>query len=512
MLLVLATVGGATVLLAPHGASGATSVRDLLPPGTNLIRNASAEMGDVSGNGYDAVTIPGWGVTSGLPSVIDYGTPGFFPAKGPRPAASGRQVFIGGAGGPATLSQRVPIRYPASTPSAAATYSVSAALGGQGSHSDAASVEVSFEGARHNVLATTVLGPVTARERSETTELLRRSAHGPLPAGTSSVVVVLRFSTTTKDYNGPDGSTVGFNYSYADDLRLALSIPVLKPPPVARPKASIPHFDHVFLVYLENQDYHDIVGNTKQAPFINSLIPKSSLLADIFAEEHPSDGNYLAFAGGSTFGVPLDDPAEESSLYTIEAKNIGDRLDEAHESWKAYLQSADGPCDDTVHDYYWDDDLPFLYFKDVRENPAYCDEHVVPLQQYTTDLEKVTTTPNFAWIGPNDCDDMEGCGITAGDSWLKTVATELFDSPAWRTQPCMLIVTWDEDAEDGQHPAQRVPTLVIGSQLVKRGFVSTVRYTHYSLLRTVEAALDLGTLTDNDAYATPLNDIFRTRG
>ena len=73
-------------------------------------------------------------------------------------------------------------------------------------------------------------------------------------------------------------------------------------------------------------------------------------------------------------------------------------------------------------------------------------------------------------------------------------------------------VDQDQDAEDGQHPAQRVPTLVIGSQLVKRGFVSTVRYTHYSLLRTVEAALGLGTLTDNDAYATPLNDVFRTRG
>ena len=72
----------------------------------------------------------------------------------------------------------------------------------------------------------------------------------------------------------------------------------------------------------------------------------------------------------------------------------------------------------------------------------------------------------------------------------------------------MLIVTWDEDAEDGQHPAQSGPDLVIGSRLVKKGFVSNVRYTHYSLLRTVEVALGLGTLTDNDAYATPLNDIF----
>jgi hypothetical protein len=94
---------------------------------------------------------------------------------------------------------------------------------------------------------------------------------------------------------------------------------------------------------------------------------------------------------------------------------------------------------------------------------------------------------------------------------LETVAKEFFDSPAWKTQPSMLIITWDEDAQDKQHPAQHIPTIVIGSQYVKKGFVSTVRYTQYSLLRTTEAALGLGTLTKNDAYATPLNDVFEAQ-
>ena len=494
-------------------ASGAASARPagarapLAPIGSNLIRNGSAELGDASGTGYDAVTIPGWQVVSGLPSVINYGTPGFFGKGDRRPSSSGHHLFIGGAGGPATLAQRVQVRLPGAGP-AAADYSVSAALGGQGSNRAAASLRVIFEGAGDVALGTATLAAVTAKDRSDTTELVVRRARGRLPARTTSIVVVLRLNTPSRNYNGPDGSTVGFNYAYADDLELNLSVPVFKPPALRPAVAKIPHFDHVFLVYLENEDYHQIVGNKQQAPFINSLLPTSSVLADMFAEEHPSDANYLAFAGGSAFGVPLDDPAEENSLYTIDAKNIGDLLVHAHETWKAYLQSANGPCDDTVHDYYWDDDLPFLYFKDVRERPAYCDEHVVPLQEYAGDLARAATTPNFAWFGANDCDDMEGCGIAAGDSWLKTIVTELFRSPAWRTQPSLLIVTWDEDAEDGQHPANRVPTFVIGSRFVKKGFVSNVRYTHYSLLRTVEVALGLGTLTDNDAFATPLNDIF----
>jgi hypothetical protein len=48
------------------------------------------------------------------------------------------------------------------------------------------------------------------------------------------------------------------------------------------------------------------------------------------------------------------------------------------ESWKAYLQSANGPCDDTVHGYYRNDDQPMMYFQDVRDRPRYCASHVVP--------------------------------------------------------------------------------------------------------------------------------------
>ena len=81
-------------------------------------------------------------------------------------------------------------------------------------------------------------------------------------------------------------------------------------------------------------------------------------------------------------------------------------------------------------------------------------------------------------------------------------------SPAWRTQRSLAIITFDEDGTDYQHPAQRVATIMIGSAGVRQGYVSHVRYTHYSLLRTIEAALGLGTLTANDRYAEPVNDVF----
>ena len=131
--------------------------------------------------------------------------------------------------------------------------------------------------------------------------------------------------------------------------------------------------------------------------------------------------------------------------------------------WRAYLQSAAGPCDDTVHGYYWNDDLPFLYFPDVRDRPAYCAAHVVPLEAMSGDLARTQTTPNFAWIAADDCSDMEGCGVRQGDRFLAQTLGAILRSPAWRTQRSLAIITMDEDAYDHEHPPQLVPTVVLGS-------------------------------------------------
>jgi hypothetical protein len=82
--------GTLAVLLAAALATGqpgpvlaATPVRDAAPaaslaaPGTNLLLNPEATAGALSAHGWDAVTIPGWQVAGGLPTVVRYGTPGF---------------------------------------------------------------------------------------------------------------------------------------------------------------------------------------------------------------------------------------------------------------------------------------------------------------------------------------------------------------------------------------------------------------------------------------------------
>jgi hypothetical protein len=58
----------------------------------------------------------------------------------------------------------------------------------------------------------------------------------------------------------------------------------------------------------------------------------------------------------------------------------------------------------------------------------------VPLEELGSDLANPASTPNFAWVAPDDGADTEGCGIAASDEFLKTEQTAIMNSPTW---PCV---------------------------------------------------------------------------
>ena len=166
-----------------------------------------------------------------------------------------------------------------------------------------------------------------------------QQAAGPVPAGVTRARVTITLTTTLTDWNGPDAPQTGYNYATAADISLTLNQSPPAPVPLTPTAADVPGYQHVFLFYFENEDYSQVIGNTKQAPYLNSLRGRGATLTNFYAEEHPSDANYLALAGGSAFGVPLTDPAEENPLYTIGAANIGDLVTGSAESWTADIQA-----------------------------------------------------------------------------------------------------------------------------------------------------------------------------
>jgi hypothetical protein len=382
------------------------------------------------------------------------------------------------------------------------TYNLSGWLGGWTTYAGYATVTATFLNAAGGAIGTAASLPtVTAANRGNTTGFLARSATGAVPALTRGIRVTVGFVNSS----GESG--------YADNLSLTLSTAVTAPT-LAPPASSVPAFDHVFIVMMENTDYNEVVGDPADTPYIHSLMSAGTSMANFHAVYHPSDENYLAIAGGETYATGatyfpnINDPRA----------NLGDKLEAAGKSWKAYEQGMGTPCNTTTQydSEYEPDDAPFFNYTDISGNASRCAAHLFDTTKLTTDLAGASTTPAFAWLAADDYYDGEASGsgsaasLRVQDGWLQQTLAPIMSSPAWTTQKSLIILTWDEDStEAGNH----ILTTLAGSQgSVIANKVSQTRYDHYSTARTIEAALGLTPFNSNDGYAVPLNDAFTGGG
>ena len=261
--------------------------------------------------------------------------------------------------------------------------------------------------------------------------------------------------------------------------------------------AGAPGFDHVFLIVMENHSYSEVIGSPS-APYINGLLARGALATDYYAVAHPSLPNYLALAGGSTYGIGSD-----CTTCWISAANVGDSLEAAGSTWKAYEESMPYACFVGDSYPYVQKHDPFIYFNDIRTNTMRCQAHVVPYPQLAVDLQSTATTPNYGFITPNVCDDMHDCSVATGDAWLSHQVPMLLNSPAFVTQRSLLAITWDED--DGS-AGNHVATLLLGTG-ISGGARSSAPYNHYSLLRTLEAARGAAPAGPGDFAASLMSDL-----
>ena len=444
-------------------------------------------------------------------------------APGPAPARPGRPRLL----------QRRPVRRlghdPDGQPAAAAgridtgsvRFRLSGWLGGWRALPGYVRVTLAFfgrSGQRLGGLAR--LRTVTRAERGGKTLLRSRSDTGMVPAGARSAQVTVAFLDSSTPPGGePEPSGPGGGL--ASHLALTVSAPL----PAARlapPQSSVPRFQHVFVIMMENTNASAVLGRNSHMPFLHSLMAQGATLANYHAVYHPSDENYLAIAGGDTYA--------RGAIYWPDIKdpnrNLGDELQARGMSWMAYEQGMGYRCNDRASTefkydkYYYPDDAPFINYTDVSDR-ARCKAHLVDTKLLKPALRSASTTPVFSWIAADDYYDGESAGNgdlksrEVQDGWLRKTVTPILDSPAWRTQKSLLIITWDEAGVTRRtaEADNRVATIVAGSPgTVRPGYVSWRRYDHYSTARTVEEALGLAPFTANDAYATPYNDVFTRWG
>jgi hypothetical protein len=240
----------------------------------------------------------------------------------------------------------------------------------------------------------------------------------------------------------------------------------------------------VVIVVMENHEYGQIIGN-QEAPYINRLARRYSLVTHAYAIGHPSLPNYLALIGGATFGISSD-----CTACHVHARNLVDQLEQHGTTWKAYMEGLPHPCyGGATYGRYAKKHDPFLYFDDIRTSASRC-ARVVGLRQLWTDLSH-GSLPAFAFVTPDLCHDMHDCPVRTGDAFLKRRLPALLSALG---PTGVLFLTWDEGTTDAgccrKASGGHVVTIVAGPA-ARAGARSPYGYDPYSILRTIERAWGL---------------------
>jgi len=260
---------------------------------------------------------------------------------------------------------------------------------------------------------------------------------------------------------------------------------------------------HVFIIVLENKDYQDTFGTSTEDPYLQKTLPgMGALLTNYYGTGHASLDNYISIISGQASSLDtqadcgqftdfalkkIDEDGQAvgtGCVYPSGIKTLTGQLQAAGFTWKGYMEdmgndparenatcghpainakdptrTAEAPREGLPSgDQYAARHNPFVYFHSIIDTPA-CAANVVSLNLLSEDLQSSATTPNFALITPNLCNDghdgedisapsrrcVDGHqgGLASSDAFLRFWVPKILSSPAYR-QDGLLIITFDE--------------------------------------------------------------------
>ena len=312
---------------------------------------------------------------------------------------------------------------------------------------------------------------------------------------------------------------------------------------------------HIFVIMLENHSQSSVLGDPN-APYINALANEFAVAENYYGVTHPSEPNYVAAISGSNWFVNNDNPANRydhtNLVDQLEANH------KTWAAYMEAMPSAGFLGDTANGGLYASKHNPFVLFTDIRNNPKRL-ANVKPYSSLASDLAH-NKVPDFVWITPDQCNDMHGgVSAVAGfpetpcpygstnndandialkqkaDAFVKKTVQAIMHSSAWTGNSAIFILTDENDytgatATDGWASAAGCcdsPILPPGYQFLKsdgvtpdgntwaggmyggglvpavvvttngkRHFKGSQAFNHYSLLRTIEQAWNLGYLAN----------------
>src|SRR5262245_25601160 len=271
-------------------------------------------------------------------------------------------------------------------------------------------------------------------------------------------------------------------------------------------------FGHVVIMSLENQNYAKVIGNPYM-PYFNSLISRSALLTNFYANFHPSQPNYFSLTTGQGFYT------KEGPIPTG-TNNIVRALATRSKSWRGYY------TDVTTHE------AVFRYFPEVWQNPAQLGKIVPIFPNFMSDVN-AGSLPSYSLIhdlpeiNGHDCPDGGAC-MAAVDDRLRDTIDSYINHPSFIANRDLLIIAFDEAAltdvtcsgpmtipltPEAQYRGAwkcggQAAVMLLGAD-VKRGYQSKTLYHLEALLRLSLEGLGItDSLPGASAFAPDMNELF----
>jgi len=264
--------------------------------------------------------------------------------------------------------------------------------------------------------------------------------------------------------------------SATESSRSASVSPSATPSPKAAPSTETtgPVVTKVLVVMVEN---HSLDQMKQGMPYTFGLAQRYGYATRYRAITHPSLPNYLAIAGGQTFGVADDHPPGE---HPIHGSSVFGQAIALHETAGLYADAMPTTCATEDSGEYAVKHNPWAYFVDER---SACSRYDRPYSAFAGDVS-AGRLPNAGMVIPDLCHDAHDCDLSVTDDWFRQLMSAAFAGPDWKSGHLAVVLTADEDDHNQDNT---VLTVVIHPS--QSHHVVSQPLDHYSLTRLYDDVL-----------------------